>query len=219
VAAVLAAGGRGERAFSSSDEAPKQWRLLRGRSLVEWSLDLLLAAGCDPVVLVVPDPESDQAVALSDRSLVVGGGPTRQASVARGLALVASSQVVVHDGARPLAPPALVGQCLAALEGADGAVAALPLDDTLKRVEDDTVRTTIDRRGLWAIQTPQAFVTEKLLAAHAAAVAEGYVGSDDAELVERAGGSVRVVRGPRHNIKLTWPEDFGLAESLLQGRG
>lgn len=182
-------------------------------------MDLLLAAGCDPVVLVVPDPDSDHAVALSDRSLVVGGGPTRQASVARGLALVASSRVVVHDGARPLAPPALVGKCLAALEGADGAVAALPLDDTVKRVEDDTVRTTINRRGLWAIQTPQAFVTEKLLAAHAAAVAEGYVGSDDAELVERAGGSVRVVRGPRHNIKLTWPEDFGLAESLLQGRG
>lgn len=218
MAAVLAAGGRGERALGSPDGVPKQWRLLRGRSLVEWSLDALVAAGCDPVVLVVPDPGADQAVALANRAVVTAGGATRQESVARGLDLVATERVVVHDGARPLATPELIRKCLAALDGVDGALPAVPLDETVKRVEGDTVRATVDRRGLWRIQTPQVFLTDKLAQAHALALAAGYTGSDDAELVERAGGSIRVLRGPRDNIKLTWPEDFVLAEKLVESR-
>ncbi|CAN5739150.1 2-C-methyl-D-erythritol 4-phosphate cytidylyltransferase [soil metagenome] len=218
MAAVLAAGGRGDRARTSVAGVAKQWRLLGNRSIVEWSLDVLVAAGCDPVVLVVPDPGADQAMALAKRAIVTAGGATRQQSVARGLALIATELVVVHDGARPFATPELVRECLAALAGVAGAVAAVPLDETVKRVEDDRVRATVDRSGLWRVQTPQAFVTGELERAHALAVAAGYSGSDDAELVERAGGSVRVVRGPRDNIKLTWPEDFALAESLVARR-
>ena len=133
-----------------------------------------------------------------------------------GLEGIESEHVVIHDGARPLASTSLVHRVVEALSHHEAAVAAIPLDETVKLVSGEDVVTTIDRSGLWAVQTPQAFLTSVLRAAHERAIADEYTATDDAGLVERYGGRVCVVRGARTNIKLTYPEDFELAEALLE---
>jgi 2-C-methyl-D-erythritol 4-phosphate cytidylyltransferase len=191
-----------------------------GRPLLEYSLDLLSHARCSPIVLVVPERSMVEARALfgTREGLVFAvGGETRQDSVASGLEEVSTEVVVVHDGARPFADVELVRRVVAALSDADGAIAAMPSDETLKRVEGDMISGTVDRSHLWRAQTPQAFRTQVLREAHAKARAEGYVDTDDAALLERYGGTVRIVQGARSNIKLTYPEDFALAEAILRG--
>ena len=212
-AGIVAAGGRGER-LQSSDAPAKQFRQLGGRTLLEWSVDLLRDSGCDPVIAVLPEGIDPSFV--PDDVAVRPGGDTRQASVWSGLQAVESERVVVHDGARPFATSTLVHRVLDALDHHDAAVVALPVDETLKLVSGEDVVSTIDRAGLWAIQTPQAFRTSMLLDAHERAAADGYDATDDAGLVERYGGRVCVVRGSRTNLKLTYPEDFDLAEGLLR---
>lgn len=123
----------------------------------------------------------------------------------------------MHDAARPFAPAELFSAVLNALEHADGAVTGVPVDQTLKRVRDERVLETVDRAALWSVQTPQAFRTEALLKAHESARAEGFIGTDDAQLIERSGGTVMMIRGTRSNMKLTYPEDFVLAERLAVG--
>ncbi|HXQ19750.1 MAG TPA: 2-C-methyl-D-erythritol 4-phosphate cytidylyltransferase [Acidimicrobiales bacterium] len=213
---VVVAGGSGER-FG----APKQFALLAGRPVLEWSV-----AACRPtcvrVVLVLP--KGDDALAAETppygADVVVSGGATRAASVRAGLAAVPDDVdlVVVHDAARPLAPPALFEAVVAALaEGAGGAVPALPVSDTLKRMDtpfaegQPIVLETIDRRALVAVQTPQAFVAAVLRRAHATEEDA----TDDAALVEALGATVRVVPGDPGNLKLTTPVDLALAEQLL----
>lgn len=201
------------------DPDPKQFRALGGQPLLAWSLDLLRAAGCFPLMVVIPDIFVDRAkleFAAPD-VVVVPGGPTRQASVLEGLKRVQSSRVVVHDGARPFAPPHLVISTLAALAECDGALAALPLDETLKMVADGLVSDTPSRDGLWRAQTPQAFHTNVLHDAHDRARAERWEATDDAALVEHYGGQVRVVEGSRQNMKVTYSADFDVAEAMLRG--
>jgi 2-C-methyl-D-erythritol 4-phosphate cytidylyltransferase len=155
--------------------------------------------------------------ALDDVELVAGGD-TRRASVAAGLERVPTEVVVVHDAARPLVTRAAVEAVVAALEGCDGALVAVPVDETLKRVVDERVVSTVDRSGLWRAQTPQAFRTEVLRAAHRRAAEEGLDASDDAQLVERGGGQIGVVASTSGNLKITYPEDFLVAQALLGGR-
>ena len=150
--------------------------------------------------------------------VLVSGGETRQASVVSGLDEVSSETVVIHDGARPLVTDDLVQKVLAPLEHSDAAIVGVPMDETLKRAEDDRVIDTVDRSSLWRVQTPQAFRTAVLRAAHERARADGFVGTDDAALVERDGGSVVLVQGSRLNVKVTYPEDFTLVEALLEDR-
>jgi 2-C-methyl-D-erythritol 4-phosphate cytidylyltransferase/2-C-methyl-D-erythritol 2,4-cyclodiphosphate synthase len=216
-AAIIAAGGRGERA---AGDVPKQFRPLCGRPFLAWSVDALRAAGCDPIVVVVPSEHLETvADELGESDVVLtAGGDSRQASVASGLDEVASSTVVIHDGARPLITPADVARVLEPLDRHDGAITAMPMDETLKRADDDRVLETVDRAGLWRVQTPQAFRTSVLRSAHEKALSDGYEGTDDAALVERAGGSVVLVTGSRLNLKVTYPEDFALAEALLESR-
>lgn len=147
------------------------------------------------------------------RLLVTSGGASRQESVARGLALVRSPSVVVHDGARPFVTTSLVRRVLDALEG-EGAIAAVPVDDTIKRTDAGRVVETLDRSKLWLAQTPQAFSTPALVRAHEYAAAEGLTGTDDSQLIERYGGTITIVAGSRANIKLTYPEDFVVAEAM-----
>lgn len=147
-AGIVAAGGRGERTQATNGE-PKQFRMLAGRSLLEWSVSLLRAAGCDPVIAVLPPGTGADLVPAG--VVVRPGGETRQESVRSGLGPVEAERVVVHDGARPLASPALVHRVLEALDHHDGAVTALPLDETVKLVAGEDVVSTIDRTGLWAI--------------------------------------------------------------------
>jgi len=150
----------------------------------------------------------------------VRGGATRSESVARGLAAVgAASRVIVHDAARPLVDPGLFLRCLEELEHCDAAIAAARVTDTVKRAGADRVVTaTLDRSVLWAIQTPQAFrrdALERALAQPAAVIAAA---TDDAMLVERLGGTVRVVEASPANFKVTTPYDLEIAELLLGRR-
>ena len=203
---MVVAAGRGSR-FGG----PKQYEPLGGRRVLDWSLAAARAT-CDGVVLVVV-PERAAHVE-PDADVVVAGGATRSRSVRHGLDAVPGTAdiVVVHDAARPLAPPALFSAVVAAVgDGVDGAVCAVPVADTLKRVEDHIVVETVARAGLWSVQTPQAFRGPVLRRAHEG----GPEATDDAALVEAVGGRVVVVDGDRRNAKLTGPHDLVVAEALV----
>jgi 2-C-methyl-D-erythritol 4-phosphate cytidylyltransferase len=204
--AIIVAGGRGER-FG----APKQFLSAGSARLVDYAV---AAAGavCDEVVLVVPTAtEWDGAPVAA----VVAGGETRSESVRAGLAIVSpdTDVIVVHDAARPLATPALFELVIDAVRaGADAAVPAIDVSDTLKRVENGRVVSTVDRDGLVAVQTPQAFRAAALRGAHA----EGADATDDAALVEAAGGVVVFVVGDPRNVKVTTVADLSLVTALLE---
>jgi 2-C-methyl-D-erythritol 4-phosphate cytidylyltransferase/2-C-methyl-D-erythritol 2,4-cyclodiphosphate synthase len=204
---VVVAAGRGRRFGGEKQYAP-----LGGGRVLDRAV---AAAGdaSDGVVAVVPREREGEAVAGADA--VVAGGVTRSASVRAGLAAVPAEAevVVVHDAARPLASSELFTTVVEALGGgADGAVPALPVVDTVKQVGGDgVVRATLDRSGLVSVQTPQAFRADALRRAHAA----GGEASDDAALVERDGGRVVVVPGEEANAKLTAPDDLAAAERRL----
>lgn len=204
--AVIVAAGSGSR-FG----APKQFQRLGDRRVVDWSMAAARAV-CEKVVMVVP-PGWD-VTSEPGADVVVEGADTRPGSVRRGLAVVPPEAeiVVVHDAARPLASPQLYAAVVEAVHsGADGCICAVPIDDTVKSVEDATVVRTIDRRGLWAVQTPQAFRAGALRRAH-----DGEPeATDDAALMEAIGGRVVVVPGDVRNLKLTRPLDLAVAEALL----
>ena len=207
--AVVVAAGSGRR-FGGA----KQYADLGGRIVVARSVDTARAA-CDGVVLVVP-PGDEQlpAVAALGADLVVAGGTTRSASVRAGLAGVpaAAEVIVVHDAARPLAHKALFDAAIEAVRrGADGAICGVEVTDTIKRVDGTRVVETLPREVLIATQTPQAFSARVLRAAHAG-MPEA---TDDAAVVEAAGGKVVVVPGDPANIKLTTAADLHAAELLL----
>jgi len=204
--AVIVAAGWGER-FGG----PKQFAELGGARLVDHAIDTA-AATCDAVVLVVPD--KDDWIGAEVDALVTGGA-SRAESVRAGLGAVppGAEIVVVHDAARPLAGAGLFDAVIAAVrDGADGAVPGLAVTDTLKRVDDVRVTATVDRMGLVAVQTPQAFRAGILRAAHASADDA----TDDAALVEALGGTVVVVPGDPRNLKVTGPADLMIAAALLE---
>lgn len=175
--------------------------------MYEWSADAIAAAGLRELVTVVPPGHPG-----------VPGGATRSASVRNGLAALPArcDVVVVHDAARPLVPPGLFGACVEALEDADAAVAAARVTDTIKEAgPGGEVRRTLDRSALWAVQTPQAFRREALERALDVDDDVLAAATDDAWLVERAGGRVVVVEAPATNLKVTTADDLRMAELLL----
>ena len=207
--AVVVAGGRGAR-FGSY----KQFAVLDGREVVDWSLAVAHNA-CAGVVLVVPADCLARFVRYP--CLVVAGGDTRPASVRAGLAAVPAEAdvVVVHDAARPLASDHTWQAVIAAvLGGADAAVPCVPVTDTIKQRHDDGRLVTLARERLVASQTPQAFRAATLRTAHST----GAEATDDAALVEAMGGHVVVVAGDPANLKLTGPADLAVAEALLAAR-
>jgi len=217
--AVVVAAGAGLRAGPGE---PKAWRPLGGRPILRWSVEGLLSAGADEVAVVVAaDRLADVGDALVglDRWRAVAGGATRAISVQAGLAALACGRdqtVLIHDAARPFVTRIHVERLLVALADAEGAVPALPVPDTLKR-GDGVVTETVSREGLSRAQTPQAFRLGQLAAAYAAWPA-GEEPTDDASVVERAGGRVGLVAGDPMLMKLTWPEDFAMAEQLAGAR-
>ena len=219
-AAILAAGGIGERARSSSAEPPKQFQTLAGKPVIRWALDALIEAGCDPIVAVVPEDWTDQAIASMELPTIEirTGGTTRQDSIHNGLDAVTAPTVVVQDASRPLVTADLIRRVIEGLEDSDAVVAAVPMDETLKRADGDYVVETVDRSTIWKAQTPAAFNTTVLEDAQRKAVEDGFTGTDEAQLIERAGGRVALVPGSRHNLKITWAEDFELAEAILKTR-
>lgn len=207
------AAGEGLRAGPGE---PKAWRMLGARPIVRWSVEGLLSAGAHEVVIVVARDRLDQlAEALAGLVgwTAVAGGATRAESVQAGLAaLSGDGPVLVHDAARPFVSRSHVERLLAALAEADGAVPALPVPDTLKRGKG-VVSETVSREGLWRAQTPQAFALGRLREAYAHWPA-GEAPTDDAGVVERDGGRVALVAGDPMLMKLTYPEDFLMAERL-----
>ncbi len=211
---MVVAGGHGQR-FGGR----KQFAELAGRSVLAWSLD---AAGeaCAGVVVVVPGGWERAAGVTADCGAacrLVAGGPSRSASVRAGLHALPDGVgiVAVHDAARPLAPAEVWDRVLAAVAaGADAAVPVVPLTDTVCEVEPGGRARTLDRSRLVAVQTPQAFRLPALLAAHAG----DPEATDDAALVEAAGGRVELVPGDPVNLKITAPTDLAVAAALLAGR-
>jgi 2-C-methyl-D-erythritol 4-phosphate cytidylyltransferase len=206
--AVVVAAGSGVR-FG----AAKQFSAVGSERLVDRAVEAATRT-CDGVVVVLA---ADAAWDGPPVAAAVAGGATRAASVRAGLAAVPSDAeiVVVHDAARPLASDTLFTAVIdAVVAGADGAVPGLAVSDTIKRVEGTNVVATVPRDGLVTVQTPQAFRAGVLRAAHAA---EGE-GTDDAALVEAAGGAVAVVPGESANVKVTEPEDVMLVTALLARR-
>jgi len=191
---------------------------------------VLAAAAADDVdsLIVTASAEEIETVqgmmsklALSVPWQVVAGGIERQHSIANALAFVPASAdvVVVHDGARPLADISLFNRVVAAARQHQAAIVAVPVKDTIKSGDsDEWVTGTPDRRALWAVQTPQAFAAELLRKAYRQAAEDGYLGTDDATLVERLAIKVKIVAGNYRNIKITTPEDLSIATTLLVNR-
>lgn len=222
--ALLAAAGSGERLGAP---VPKALVELAGRPMAAWCLLAFEAArSIDDVVIAAPPQEvatltrlaADVAPALAAR--VVPGGDSRSESVARALAETPErvAVVAVHDAARPLVTPGLLDRCVQQLEqwGCDGVVAAARVVDTVKEADaEGRVRATLERSSLWAVQTPQVFQVPPL--ARALADADLERAYDDAQLVEAAGGDVRIVEAPRQNFKVTTAHDLRVAAALLDG--
>jgi 2-C-methyl-D-erythritol 4-phosphate cytidylyltransferase len=210
--ALLVAAGSGERLGA---DRPKAFVVLAGRPMLEWSLAAMNDAGIEHVVVALPEGEP-----APDGCAGVRGGATRSASVREALAAAPDAEhVIVHDAARPLVTPEHFTAALAALADADCAIAAAPVTDTIKEAgPDGRVVATLDRTRLWAIQTPQAFRRRALEAALDVPDDVLAAATDDAWLVERAGGSVRVVESSPANFKVTTPHDLEVAEMLLRRR-
>ncbi len=169
------------------------------------------------MVVVVPQEWIGETTALLDpEAVIVAGGPTRQESVRLALEHVTAPRVVVHDAARPFAPPGTFAAVTEALEGSDAVVPGLQMQETVKVVRDGVVVETLQREEVWNIQTPQAFWTDRLRDVHARAVAEGFQATDDAQLVEHYGGRVIVVEGHPDAFKVTKPADVKLADQLAE---
>lgn len=227
-AAIIVAGGTGERLGRPGG---KQLAEVLGRPVLTWTLSAFEAAPEVDLVIVVCDPgrvdeyrsKAVEPSGLTKPVVFAPSGGTRQESVAGGIGALPESvaTVVVHDGARPLVTPELISATIAVLDdesAADGVVVGHPSVDTLKIVDGRTIAETPERARFWAVQTPQVFRAGALRAAYAAAAAEGFSGTDDASLVERAGGRVLVAEGPRDNIKVTVAEDLVLVEAALRYR-
>lgn len=219
--AVVVAAGRGERL---GVDRPKAFAKLGGRVLLAESLERLDGSDwIDAIVMVAPEGWEEPAILLAEElsagkvSASVAGGATRVESVRAGMAEVPEDALVVlvHDAARPLLPEEVLERVLAPLgEGWDGAAPALPVADTLKRAgEDGAVVETVDRSGLFAVQTPQAFLAPVLRSALGAG---GTTATDCAGLVEERGGRVRLVEGDRRLLKITTQSDLAFVEGLLE---
>ena len=213
--AVIVAAGSGARAGA---DQPKQWRSLAGRPVVRWSAEALLAAGAERLIVVVrsgEEPAAAEALHGLPHVTLVPGGAERIDSVRAGLAALAlepPEAVLIHDAARPFVGNTHVAALVEALETAAGALPALPVSDTLKRASDAGL-STAPRDGLFRAQTPQAFRFSALVDAYDA-WPSGETPTDDAAVVERAGGRVVLTSGDPMLMKLTYPEDFPMAERL-----
>lgn len=225
--AIVVAGGLGLR---FGDPRGKQFVEVCGLPVLDWSIAAFdVAASVASIVVVCPEGRVTE-VRAAVRSLnprvpvsCVAGGATRQESCLAGLRCVPADLafVAIHDGARPLIDVDTIEAVIARVRtdaSLGGAICAHPSSDTLKVVEGGIVRSTPDRARLWAVQTPQVFRVATILAAHEAAASDGFVGTDDASLVERRGGRVACVEGPSDNMKMTMPEDRRTVEAILSGR-
>jgi 2-C-methyl-D-erythritol 4-phosphate cytidylyltransferase len=233
--AVLLAAGLGRRLGAGMN---KGFVSILNRPLLAWSLETFAKHPLVRSIVVVHTPGREagercrrevlEPLGLVDRVILASGGERRQDSSLRGIQALpvetlddADSMVMIHDAARPLVSSFIITHCLRDLKkhpDAAGVLPALPIRETLKRVEDSWIRSTVDREGLWGAQTPQVFRLGRLIDAHRRAAKEGWAVTDDAGLLEAAGERLRIIPGDLENLKVTYPEDRIFAERLLHQR-
>jgi 2-C-methyl-D-erythritol 4-phosphate cytidylyltransferase len=218
--AIIVAAGSGSRLGFAE---PKAFVALGGRSMLHYSLATIAGvAALREVVIAVPAGMEERArveaqnAGVSVPTKITAGGLQRQDSVRIALALTSadSEVVVVHDAARPFADRMLFERCLHAAARSGGAIAAIPVADTLKRAEAGRITATVARDGLFQAQTPQAFQRDLLIAAHRRALEQRISATDDADLVEQAGERVEIVEASALNLKITTTSDLAIAEAL-----
>lgn len=222
-ASVIVAAGRGER----FGDTGKVLAPVGGRPALAWVLDAMDAAASVRDIVIVYSEHTEEVT----RALVsagpwtkvvsfVAGGERRQQSMANGVRAVADDLdvVLVHDAARPLIRPGFVDACAVQARETGAAILAIPISDTVKRVENDSIVETLDRSTLWGAQTPQGFHREMLMELCTIALTRGIEFTDEASLAETLGHRVTIVPGDRLNIKMTHPEDMGAIDALLRHR-
>lgn len=219
LAAVIVAAGRGDRA---GGDIPKQYRKLLGKPVLRWSVEALHAAGVEEIVLAIAPEHADLCRDATEGLQVrtVWGGATRTASVRAGLSVIENADtILVHDAARPGLSTAIINALSRAVEaGADGAAPALPVADSLRRVDaSQRIVDEVERDALVRVQTPQAFRASVVRAAYAA-IGDDASFTDDLAVVRAYGGVCATVPGDARLMKLTYPEDFGLLERIMGER-
>lgn len=220
--AIIVAAGSGVRLGL---DVPKAFAEIDGISLIARSLRTLSAIDVigEAIVTAPPGMEAGMRAQAASSGLnipikITAGGAERQDSVRIALELVSAESriVVVHDAARPFATPAMFIACIDGAARSGGAVAAVPLADTLKRASGGRIVATIPRAGLWQAQTPQAFRRGLLIEAHERAARAGIQATDDADLVEQLGATVEIVQGSQLNLKITTPDDLRIAAAIAR---
>jgi 2-C-methyl-D-erythritol 4-phosphate cytidylyltransferase len=224
VGVVIVAAGRGTRMGTVES---KQYLLLQGKPIIVHTLEVFQQHELISEIVLVTGKEDIercrewiQLHKLDKVKDIIPGGSERQHSVHKGLLKLTTQWVMVHDGVRPFVQPSEIEACYERAKQIGASVLAVPVKDTIKQVNNEgKVLSTPDRRSLWAIQTPQTFRLSELLDAYAAAERNGFLGTDDSSLAERAGIPVSVVEGSYRNIKITTPEDLDFAEFTERNRG
>ena len=228
VIAIVPAAGLGIR-FGSDTNKPFQ--VLGGKPLVVWALKTLESIDeIEEIIPVLRKEDVDMGIEIfrsyniSKAKRVAKGGKERQDSVYNGLKLIEDKTciILIHDGVRPFIEKSLIQESIRDMaeslknkKDCDGVVPGVPVKDTIKEAKGGIIKRTIKRDSLWAIQTPQVFPYMKISTAYERSVEEGYYSTDDAALIERYGGKIKVIMGSYSNIKITTPDDLIFAEYLL----
>jgi 2-C-methyl-D-erythritol 4-phosphate cytidylyltransferase len=225
VLALIPAAGMGKRMHAGIN---KQYLLIDGMPIVARTIRVFEEMPfVDDIYVIIPEQEIPfcreeivERYGFTKVRAIVPGGKERQNSVLNGLRAIDGTEedavILIHDGVRPFITRHILEHAVATARDYDGALVAVPAKDTVKVVEEGVVRDTPPREAIWLAQTPQAFRYGVIRAAHEIADAEGFLGTDDASLVERMGNEVHIVLGDYRNIKITTPEDLVLAEAFLK---
>ena len=222
--AIIVAAGQGRR---MGDAVRKQYHEMAGLPVISHTLRVFdTCTVIDEVVLCVPREDIDfcreeliKPANLNKNINLIAGGETRQESVFNGLEAIDSDDgiIVIHDGVRPFVTPGQISACVQGAANHGACILGIPAFDTLKRVADnDRIIETVDRKGIWMAQTPQAFQSDLIIRAHQHARQKGHRATDDASLLEHIGIEVKIIPGSRDNLKITDPDDLQLARALLK---
>jgi 2-C-methyl-D-erythritol 4-phosphate cytidylyltransferase len=223
VSAIIVAGGRGIR---MGGDVRKQYLRLGEHPVLAHTLAAFDAhKETEKIFLVIPKDDFDfcrdmlSSVQLQKEVILTPGGETRQDSVYNGLSAAEGTCgiVLIHDAVRPFVSAEQITACISGARECGACILGLPVHDTLKQIKyGDYIDKTLNREAIWLAQTPQAFQYDLIRNAHEAARKQGYIGTDDASLLERLGKKVKIISGSRYNIKITTPEDMRLAKAILE---